>query len=193
ALLVEELLASGGEILRQILGGGLLFVDDLGDRSVGAFVDRAGDAVLRQREENGGGATHGSDVRQLRVAADKVAGLDGELHLGGCLGKVIEDLGAVGELDELRIQQLGCLLFPVVVQDVRFPRGKVGRVCSFDVDNLEDRVALAGGGALRGCALRGAKGGGQEGGGVGEAGDDAITPDEVGGRDVEVVCLRGLV
>src|SRR5580698_569965 len=62
-----------------------------------------------------------------------------------------------------------------------------------DVENLIDSVAFTSCRALRSCALRSAKGGGQQSCGVGQAGDDAITSDEVGGDDVQIVRLSSLV
>ena len=51
-------------------------------------------------------AAHGAEVGHLSILADEVAGLDRDLHLGGGLLQVVEHLGAVGELVELRVEQL---------------------------------------------------------------------------------------
>ena len=66
-------------------------------------------------------------------------------------------------------------------------------MCWRDVNDLEDCVALAGGGALRGRSLVGGEGCGEQAGRVRQAANDAVLANVVGRDDVQVVRLRGLV
>ena len=129
ALLVEELLLGGSQVRGDVSRGGLDLVGELENSTVDALVDRAGDAALGQREDDRSGTGEGADVGHLGIAADEVAGLDRQLQFGGGLMQVAEGLGAVGELDELGVEQLRCLFGAVVLEDVVLIGGEVGRVC----------------------------------------------------------------
>ena len=104
--------------------------------------DRAGNCSLGQREGNGRRTGHGAEIRDLAVVANEVAGLDGDVHLGCSLLQIVEDLGAIVELIELRVEQLRDLLGAVVDKDIGLVVGVLRCMGRLDVDDLEDGEAI---------------------------------------------------
>ena len=153
--LIKELIAGLVEALGDVIGAGFLFVDNLGDHTGTACVDRSTDVAGSQVEELRGHLSDLAQLGNLRGFANKIAGLDSGAHCFRGLGQIVGGVRLVGQVHRLLTQQGRQLFVTVVVEDVTLPVGEGRCMGCRDAGDLEDRVALAGGRRLRGVTLLG--------------------------------------
>ena len=97
AALIEELIARLVEALRDLVGAGFLFVDNLGDNAGAACIDRPTDFAGSQVKELGSDLADLAELRHLAGFADQVAGFDRRAHCLGGLGKIVGGVRLVGQ------------------------------------------------------------------------------------------------
>ena len=192
AALFDDLVAGLVKVLGDLIGGGFLLVDDFGYHSVASGINGPADGADRKLEQLRGHLGYLTEVGNLSIAADEVAGLDGCAHLLGSLRQVVFGLGLVSKLLSLGAKQAGEHVVAIILKDVVFPVGEGGGVGGLDTGDLEDGIAFAGGCGLRRIALLGFKRLGEDLSSVGQRGDDALTSDGRRGDNFEMVSGGGL-